>query len=85
MEQVKGSSEMREKIVAASRESRLQPGYPQELLPDYFNMCDKYLANAQYNNQDSNHHNHHHHHHHHHNQQNQVPAVHALNHVHPNG
>lgn len=71
MEQVKGSCEMKEKIISASKESRLQPGYPQELLPDYFSLCDKYLAHAHYNNTE--------------NHQSQVPAVHSLNHVHSNG
>lgn len=54
VEQVKGSEEMKEKIIAASREARLRPDYPQELLPDYFNnsICDKYLNNY--------HENHHH-------------------------
>lgn len=44
MEQVKGSEEMKEKIVAASREARLRPDYPQELLPEYFNQS-MYLNN----------------------------------------
>lgn len=45
VEQVKGSEEMKEKIIAASKEARLQPDYPQELLPDYYNqnLCDKYI------------------------------------------
>ncbi|CAB0004463.1 unnamed protein product, partial [Nesidiocoris tenuis] len=48
VEQVKGSEEMKEKIVSASKESRLRPDYPQELQPEYFsqnNICDKYLNN----------------------------------------
>lgn len=47
MEQVKGSEEMKEKIIAAARESRRAPDYPQELLPDYFNnsTCDRYSNN----------------------------------------
>ncbi|XP_014258500.1 ABC transporter G family member 14 [Cimex lectularius] len=48
LEQVKGSEEMKEKIISASREARLRPDYPQELLPEYFgqnNVCDKYLNN----------------------------------------
>ncbi|BES91925.1 ABC transporter G family member [Nesidiocoris tenuis] len=48
LEQVKGSEEMKEKIVSASKESRLRPDYPQELQPEYFsqnNICDKYLNN----------------------------------------
>ncbi|XP_075234120.1 ABC transporter G family member E23 isoform X2 [Lycorma delicatula] len=44
LEQVKGSEEMKEKIVAASREARLRPDYPQELLPEYFNQS-MYLNN----------------------------------------
>lgn len=39
---------MKEKIVSASKESRLRPDYPQELQPEYFsqnNICDKYLNN----------------------------------------
>lgn len=47
LEQVKGSEEMKEKIIAASREARLRADYPHELLPDYFNptICDKFLNN----------------------------------------
>lgn len=47
VEQVKGSEEMKEKIIAASREARLRADYPHELLPDYFNptICDKFLNN----------------------------------------
>uniref|UniRef100_A0A0K8S5Y2 ABC transporter domain-containing protein n=1 Tax=Lygus hesperus TaxID=30085 RepID=A0A0K8S5Y2_LYGHE len=48
LEQVKGSEEMKEKIISASKEARLRPDYPQELLPEYFtqnNICDKYLNN----------------------------------------
>ncbi|XP_021919485.1 ABC transporter G family member 9 isoform X3 [Zootermopsis nevadensis] len=51
LEQVKGSEEMKEKIIAASKDARSQPDYPQELLPDYFTnsvtICDKYLNNYQ--------------------------------------
>lgn len=47
LEQVKGSEEMKEKIIAAAKESRRAPDYPQELLPDYFNntACDRYSNN----------------------------------------
>jgi len=51
VEQVKGSEEMKEKIIAASKDARSLPDYPQELLPDYFTnsvtICDKYLNNYQ--------------------------------------
>jgi hypothetical protein len=51
VEQVKGSEEMKEKIIAASKDARNLPDYPQELLPDYFTnsvtICDKYLNNYQ--------------------------------------
>jgi hypothetical protein len=51
VEQVKGSEEMKEKIIAAARDARSLPDYPQELLPDYFTnsvtICDKYLNNYQ--------------------------------------
>lgn len=51
LEQVKGSEEMKEKIIAASKDARSLPDYPQELLPDYFTnsvtICDKYLNNYQ--------------------------------------
>ncbi|XP_068081100.1 uncharacterized protein E23 [Anabrus simplex] len=51
LEQVKGSEEMKEKIIAASKDARNLPDYPQELLPDYFtnssNICDKYIHNYQ--------------------------------------
>ncbi|XP_069705166.1 uncharacterized protein E23 isoform X3 [Periplaneta americana] len=51
LEQVKGSEEMKEKIIAASKDARSLPDYPQELLPDYFTnsvtICDKYLHNYQ--------------------------------------
>lgn len=53
VEQVKGSDEMKEKIIAAARDSRRAPDYPQELLPDNFNntvnACDRYLNNYQTN------------------------------------
>lgn len=50
MEQVKGSEEMKEKIIAAAREARRSPEYPQELLPDLSNsVCDRYLNNYQNN------------------------------------
>ena len=52
MEQVKGSEEMKEKIIAAAKESRKGSDYPQELLPDNFtsvNACDRYLNNYQSN------------------------------------
>ncbi|GLH02662.1 Protein white, partial [Gryllus bimaculatus] len=46
LEQVKGSEEMKEKIIAASKDARRLPDYPQELLPEYYsnsvNVCDKY-------------------------------------------
>jgi len=42
---------MKEKIIAASKDARSLPDYPQELLPDYFTnsvtICDKYLNNYQ--------------------------------------
>nr|CAD7200291.1 unnamed protein product [Timema douglasi] len=51
LEQVKGSEEMKEKIIAASKDARRLPDYPQELLPEYFSntvtLCDKYLNNYQ--------------------------------------
>jgi hypothetical protein len=51
VEQVKGSEEMKEKIIAASKDARSLPDYPQELLPGYFTnsvtICDKYLNNYQ--------------------------------------
>ncbi|PSN36821.1 ABC transporter G family member 14 [Blattella germanica] len=50
LEQVKGSEEMKEKIIAASKDARSLPDYPQELLPDFFTnsvICDKYLNNYQ--------------------------------------
>ncbi|KAJ9578181.1 hypothetical protein L9F63_005570, partial [Diploptera punctata] len=51
VEQVKGSEEMKEKIIAASKDARSLPDYPQELLPEYFTnsvaICDKYLNNYQ--------------------------------------
>nr|CAD7392191.1 unnamed protein product [Timema cristinae] len=51
VEQVKGSEEMKEKIIAASKDARRLPDYPQELLPEYFSntvtLCDKYLNNYQ--------------------------------------
>ncbi|XP_063242998.1 uncharacterized protein LOC134542563 isoform X2 [Bacillus rossius redtenbacheri] len=51
LEQVKGSEEMKEKIIAASKEARRLPDYPQELLPEYYTnsvtICDKYLNNYQ--------------------------------------
>lgn len=47
LEQVKGSEEMKEKIIAASKDARRLPDYPQELLPEYYsnsiNICDKYV------------------------------------------
>lgn len=50
VEQVKGSEEMKEKIIAAAREARRSPEYPQELLPDLSNsVCDRYLNNYQNN------------------------------------
>ncbi|KAK6626792.1 hypothetical protein RUM44_009269 [Polyplax serrata] len=52
LEQVKGSEEMKEKIIAAAKESGKGPDYPQELLPDNFtsvNACDRYLNNYQSN------------------------------------
>ncbi|KAG8297731.1 hypothetical protein J6590_030242 [Homalodisca vitripennis] len=56
LEQVKGSEEMKEKIITASREMRLRPDYPPELKPDYFNhsICDKYLNNYHENHVHSN-------------------------------
>lgn len=42
---MKGSDEMKEKIIAASAEARLQSDYPQELLPEYFNNQSLYLNN----------------------------------------
>lgn len=44
VQQVKGSEEMKEKIIAASREARSRPDYPQELLPENFNQS-LYLNN----------------------------------------
>lgn len=44
---------MKEKILAAARESRRSPDYPPELLPDHFtslNACDRYLNNYESNN-----------------------------------
>ncbi|XP_049854346.1 uncharacterized protein LOC126335294 isoform X3 [Schistocerca gregaria] len=49
LEQVKGSEEMRKKIVAASRDARSSPDYPQELLPGFFATDarhHKFLADA---------------------------------------
>ncbi|CAB3380406.1 Hypothetical predicted protein [Cloeon dipterum] len=46
LEQVKGSDELRERIISASRQARNQPDYPQELLPDFVpnSICDnKYM------------------------------------------
>jgi len=46
VEQVKGSDELRDRIIQASRQARNQPDYPQELLPDFVpnSICDnKYL------------------------------------------
>jgi len=56
LEQVKGSEEMKEKIIAASRDMRLRPDYPPELQPEYFNhsICDKYLNNYHENHLHSN-------------------------------
>ena len=47
MEQVKGSEEMKEKILKASRESRMQPDYPHELQTDLYGneICHQYLNN----------------------------------------
>ncbi|CAH0390402.1 unnamed protein product [Bemisia tabaci] len=47
MEQIKGSEEVKEKILAASQEARLSSDYPVELRPNYFSnsICDKYLSN----------------------------------------
>ncbi|XP_044737771.1 ABC transporter G family member 9 isoform X2 [Chrysoperla carnea] len=46
LEQVKGSHEMREKIIAAARDARLQPGYPQELLPEHLqHITEKIVTN----------------------------------------
>uniref|UniRef100_A0A1B6D6J3 ABC transporter domain-containing protein n=1 Tax=Clastoptera arizonana TaxID=38151 RepID=A0A1B6D6J3_9HEMI len=53
LEQVKGSEEMKEKIIAASQEARLRPDYPPELHPDYIinqSSCDKYYNNFHDNN-----------------------------------
>ncbi|KAI5711411.1 hypothetical protein M8J75_000195 [Diaphorina citri] len=68
LEQVKGSEEMREKIIMASKEARLHPSYPEELQPQYFSnansICDKYLTHHLHHS--NNHHsffNYHHHHH----------------------
>nr|AIN44120.1 ATP-binding cassette sub-family G member 22-like protein [Laodelphax striatellus] len=44
LEQVKGSEEMKEKIITAAREARFRPNYPQELMPEYFNQS-MYLNN----------------------------------------
>lgn len=47
VEQIKGSEEVKEKILAASQEARLSSDYPVELRPNYFSnsICDKYLSN----------------------------------------
>lgn len=64
LEQVKGSDEMRERIITASRDSRLHPDYPQELQPHYFSnansICDKYLTNHHHPHNFFNYHHHHH-------------------------
>lgn len=56
VEQVKGSEEMKEKILTASRDMRLRPDYPPELQPEFFNhsICDKYLNNYHENHLHSN-------------------------------
>nr|BBC77942.1 ABC transporter [Thermobia domestica] len=49
LEQVKGSEEIKEKILAASKDARKLPDYPEELISDCVsatvNLCDKYIHN----------------------------------------
>lgn len=49
VEQVKGSPEMREKIITAARDARLHPDYPQELLPEHL-QNEKNLQHHHHNN-----------------------------------
>ncbi|XP_065216913.1 uncharacterized protein E23 isoform X2 [Planococcus citri] len=51
LEQVKGTEEMKEKILKASKEARMHPDYPHELQQDLYGnaLCHQYLNNYDHN------------------------------------